>query len=45
LDVGCNHAGEPPLQVADAAADFDGETAAASCGNQIVEVVVNYRPG
>src|SRR5262249_60127250 len=41
LNVGCDHVGQPLLEVADAAADFDGETAPASGGDAVVEILVD----
>jgi hypothetical protein len=41
VNIGRDHLGEPPLQVADAAADFDAEASAADRGNAIVEILVD----
>src|SRR6516162_9226879 len=41
LNVGRDHVGEPPLEVADAAADFDGAAASAGGGDAIVEILVD----
>src|SRR5262249_30150998 len=41
LNVGRDHVGEPLLEVADAAADFDGAAASAGGGDAIVEILVD----
>src|SRR5262249_54693427 len=41
LNVGRDHLGEPLLEVADAAADFDGAAASAGGGDAIVEILVD----
>jgi hypothetical protein len=39
VNIGRDQLGEPPLQVADPAAEFDGEASAADRGNAIVEAM------
>jgi hypothetical protein len=41
LNVGRHHVGQPPLEVADAAADFDGSAGPAGGGDAVVEIVVD----
>src|SRR5262249_8822993 len=41
LNIGRDHLGQPPLEVADAATDFDGEAAPAGSGDAIVEILVD----
>src|ERR671931_2703217 len=41
LDVGRDHVGEPPLEVADAAADLDRGAGTAAGDNAIVEILVD----
>jgi hypothetical protein len=41
LNVGRHHPRQPLLQVADAAADLDGDALPAGCGDAVVEIVVD----
>src|SRR6516225_10281842 len=41
LNIGCDHLAQPALEVADAAADFDGAAAPAGGGDAIVEILVD----
>jgi hypothetical protein len=41
LNVGRDHIGQPPLEVADAAADFDGAAAPAGGGDAVVKILVD----
>src|SRR5262249_32740657 len=41
LDIGGDHLAQPALEVADAAADFDGAAAPAGGGDAIVEILVD----
>src|SRR6266481_5242855 len=41
LNVGRHHVGQPALEVADAAADFDGAAASAGGGDAVVEILVD----
>src|SRR5262249_52460552 len=41
LDVGRDHVGEPPLQVADAAADLERQAETAGRGDAIVKILVD----